>query len=221
MKTPNTELYIPHIDSPVMKAVGAFIFAWGIVERELDTAFPVLFHANPTLASCIYANLGTKAKIDMLLSAVDMQRGKLNRLAEEAQKLLAEISTLSDRARTTLAHGQPLVFGGAPLAPRWEMVRLVARASHKIVIHPRNARYWETQSNIALRLAQRWRKKTAKIHVKVGHLMAAELETLCKTQIQVSAPSPARRRKHHSPRRHVFAGRPASLAKWPRTDLVD
>lgn len=215
-RTPDAQLHVPRIKSDVLQSVGSFIFAWGIVERELDTAFAVLFHTDPTLASCLYANLGTKAKIDMLQSAIDMQRAALERLAEESQSILSEISTLSDRARTTLAHGQPLVLGGSPIVPRWEIIRHVARTQHKIVIHPRNARYWETQAKIALRLAGIWRKKVAKIHVKIGHLTGSELEALCKTRIQVSAPSPIRPRKHLPPRKHVFAGRPASLSKWPR-----
>jgi hypothetical protein len=218
MENLDDDLHIPKIESSLLEAVGAFIFSWGIVERELDTAFPVLFHTDPTLASCVYANLGTRAKIDMLLSAIDMMSSKLGKgLTESAQSTLGLISVLSDKARNTLAHGQPLFLGETAKDARWEIARQAARNSHRIVVHPRNPRYWDTQSKIALRLAQRWRTCTAKIYRKIGHLTLAELEAICKTQIRVSQPSLSRPRKNLPPRKHLFAGRQASVAKWPRS----
>lgn len=212
------KLNIPAISDRLITAVGSFMFAWGIIERELDTAFPVLFHTDPTLASCLYANLGTKAKIDMLLSAVDMVSIQLGeRLTASAQSTLGQISALSDKARTTLAHGQPMFFGEVAKASRWEIARHIARASHKIVIHPRNSRYWAAQAKIALRLAQRWRTCVAKVHGKMGHLTLDDLETICRTRIQESLPAPARRHRRLPLKKHVFAGLSATVAKWPRT----
>ena len=42
--------------------IGEFFVAWSVLEGEMDVAFHVLFRIDPNLASCIYANLGTKRK---------------------------------------------------------------------------------------------------------------------------------------------------------------
>jgi hypothetical protein len=57
------EYEYPHVSRALARSIGEFVVAWGILERELDLAFPILLKTDPTLASCISANLGTKAKL--------------------------------------------------------------------------------------------------------------------------------------------------------------
>jgi hypothetical protein len=213
------KLSLPTMHGKTTENIGCFIVAWGILERELDVAFPVLFRTDATLAICLYANLGTKAKLDIIASAVTMLSTQLGKqLTETAHVTLRRISDLSDKARNTIAHGQ-LKYFRDEVSGRysWELVRHVARKSPAIVIHPGNSRYWGTQEAIALRLAQRWRTCVAKMHGKLGHLGLDDLERICLAQIRETEPSRARPHKRQPLKKGGLVGRQTKLSKWPRT----
>jgi len=103
----DSTLHFVDPDSTLGFAIGKFIVAWGDVEQQLDIGFHVLFHTDPTLAVCLYANLGTKAKIDILQSALALQEQPIGEgRTYRARKVLQNIAALSDEARLTTAHGQ-------------------------------------------------------------------------------------------------------------------
>ena len=86
--------------------MGRFIIAWGVLERQLDAAICVLFRIDPTLGLCVTANLGSKAKVDMLLSAIYMYAEALDEdEVDEAHALLRQVANLAGQFRNSLAHG--------------------------------------------------------------------------------------------------------------------
>jgi hypothetical protein len=89
-------------DSKLGYAIGTFIVAWGDLEQQLDIGFHVLFHTDPTLALCMYANLGTKAKIEILQSAIALQEKAIGKgRSSRARRVLQRVAELSDQARLT------------------------------------------------------------------------------------------------------------------------
>jgi hypothetical protein len=190
------------------------------LERELDVAFPVLFRTDPTLAMCLYANLNTRGKIDIITSAVTMMSGVLKpRLTHTAYSILTRVQNLGDKARNTIAHGQLKLFQDQDTGKEtWELVRHAARKNAAVIIHPGNARYWGTQERIALRLAQRWRTCVANFHRKLAPLTLADLERVCLAQLRESEPSYARPHKRPPPKKGGLGDRQTKLAKWPRSD---
>lgn len=212
------ELDHPGAADPIKRAVGDFIISWGILERELDTAFPVIFHTDPTLACCIYANLGTKAKLDMLSSAVSMHEKVLGRsFVRSCHKILSRISDLSDRARNTLAHGQVHPFVDELTGKFvYELIRHVARKSHAMVVHPGTSKYWKRQDRMVVSLARAWRKKTARIHRKTKSLTAQELDEICVTHLREHEPIYLRRRQRLTQPKGALKDRRAKRAPWPR-----
>lgn len=215
----DTILPLPGIHRKTTENIGAFIIAWGILERELDNAFHVLFHTDATLAVCLYANLGTKAKVDTLQSAITMQAVPLGKsLVKATHQILRQIGELSDTARNTIAHGQLKYFRDEETGKyTWELVRHNARKSAAIIIHPGNFRFWLSQKKRALALAQRWRRSVQRMHNKLVRLNMADLEKICLAQLRESEPSRLHRRKRPPPKKANSRDRQTKLAKWPRT----
>ena len=128
------EILEHHIDYPKINAknrrsLGAFIIAWGVLEGELDTCFISLFRVNPTLCGCVTANLGTKAKLDILSSALSMLEEPLGSdLVTAGHKIVEDTRYYSAMARNTLAHGQPSFFAAHKEdAKEWVILRYSAR----------------------------------------------------------------------------------------------
>jgi hypothetical protein len=199
--------------------IGRFMMVWNVLERELDGSFHTLFHTDPTLAMCLYANLQAKQKIDILSSAVTMSSEALGkRLTTTAHAILRRASVLSSEARNTVAHGQLRAFRETEDdRPTWQLVRHFGRKKATIVIHPGQSQHWAQQGKTTLLLAQRWRTCAAKMHLRLDHLSSDDLEEVCLTQIQSSKPSRIRRRRHPPPRKGGSVDRQARLARWPRT----
>lgn len=212
------ELPYPGTNSKLARNIGLFMAAWGVLERELDNMMPVIFHTDPTLACCIYANLGTKAKLDMLASAITMHEEVLGpRLTKRAHSTIEEIRDLSERARNTIAHGQVTMFyKEKPGKIAWELVRQVARKSHAMVIYPGNALHWGRQEKKTLKLAQKWRIIVRDVYLKTGHMTLADLDRVCGTQTKVGETRHPKRRSRPPQSRGGWHGRQASRGKWPR-----
>jgi len=203
-------------DDKLAQNIGLFMAAWGVLERELDNTFAVVFHTDPTLACCIYANLGTKVKLDVLASAISMHASVIKPdFLKRVHSLLDEISDLSNSARNTIAHGQVQLFSIGPSKVQWELVRQVARKSHAMVIYPGNARHWGNQEKKALKLAQKWRVVVHDLYKKVGHLTLRELDEICTTQIKVGETRHPKRRGRPLRSRSSWHGRPVKRASWP------
>lgn len=99
--------YAPR-NKPVEAAMGHFIMTWAVLEGQLDCALAVFFDSELELMACITSNMGTKAKIDSLRSAISMHESALpQNLCKRADKLLLEIGNLASDWRNLVAHGFP------------------------------------------------------------------------------------------------------------------
>lgn len=208
----------PSTSEKLERNIGSFFIAWGVLERELDTAFPVLFHTDPTLACCLYANLGTRAKLDTLKSAISMLASALGgNLITRAHGILNVVGDLNDVARNTLAHGQVQpFFDESTSVLGWELVRQVARKSHKMVIHPGSPRYWGRRKREVVAIATRWRKCVAAIYRKMKALTLDDLDEICTTRLEEFAQEPLRPRKSQLQSKPQSPDRRAKRARWPR-----
>ena len=169
----------PSNDEKLERALGRFALAWGVLERELDLAFPVLFRTDPTLACCIYANLGTKAKLDIIGSAISMLKPLLKDSVEKrANELIAQIRDLSGKARNALAHGQPCTFTFADETV-WVLTRLAARNSLDVALHPMTTRHWQAHTSETLRCARQWHNVVNKILAALCKVSSDEIEQIC------------------------------------------
>jgi hypothetical protein len=160
-------------------AMGELMFAWGILERELDLGIAALFGVNPTLATCITANLGTRSKVDMLRSGVSMLKACLGEtLTDEALSTLGEIEKLTGAARTPVAHGQPLVFddedGGG-----WYWVRAQARTAAKLTVYNEPEKHWHYQGVLVMMYAESWGGLVGRIHATNKKLTPTEIDDAC------------------------------------------
>jgi hypothetical protein len=108
------QMEYPSTNQKLEQNIGGFFVAWGVLEREFDTAYPVSFHTNPTLAACLYANLATKAKLDSLKSAVSMLAEALGpRLTSRAHAFLDQAGDCPPRDRRSSRRrlGQKFITG--------------------------------------------------------------------------------------------------------------
>lgn len=161
------------------KSMGELMFAWGILERELDLGFAALFNINPTLATCITANLGTMAKVDMLRAGLSMLKPCLgDELVDEGVYCLKEIGKLTGAARTPVAHGQPLVFGDAD-GSGWHWVRYRARSDATISVYDTPESHWRYHSVLAMLHAESWAELVGKIYERIRSLTAQQIDDAC------------------------------------------
>jgi hypothetical protein len=210
-------LYYVDPDSQLGYSLGQFIVAWGNLEHQLDIGFHVLFHTDATLAMCLYANLGTKAKIDILQSAITMQEEPIGvGRAARARQVLQRIAGLSDQARLPTAHGQVQAYRIEEKGKDWILVRQIARSKPKITVHPSTSRHWKAQANQARKLAAWWRQYVAEIHSRIGHLTLSDLEKICAVDTQDVRSKRTDRRKHPLRRKRALEDLQVTLPKWPR-----
>jgi len=209
---------VPDEEPELEQALGQFILSWGVLERELDHSFAIVFRVNATLAACIYANLGTKAKVDMLTSAISMLAPLLGeRLTTRSHNLLGTVSDWSN-VRNTLAHGQPIQFPtDVPVRDKsagWVLTRQSARLRYDVVWHIVNPRRWRLRSEAVQRLAVDWRAATLKLYQRLYEVSDDELDAVCGFDIRVDLRDPRRRRtrrtqsKGSSPVRSAKRGKP-------------
>jgi hypothetical protein len=175
------------------RSMGEFMFAWSILERELDLGVAAIFRVNPTLSTCITANLGTRTKIDMLRSGLSMLKPCLgDALVEEAIDTLSEIAKLTGAARTPVAHGQPIVFddedGGG-----WFWVRQQARVTAKMSVYDKPEEHWRYQGAVIMLYAEGWSKLVSTIYITIKDLMPQQIDDACEINPTVIA-NPFRRK---------------------------
>jgi len=179
--------------------MGAFIVAWGVLEGEIDWAITNIYRLNPTLSLCICANLGTKAKLDILSSGVSMLSGRLGlQITRNFHSIIGKIRDHSGNARNVLAHSQPSIgeyedeIEGIILG--WELTRQVARKELTVTVHPVDARYWRGLTKKTKALAQRLRNWTYKAKAKLSNL--SDFEFRISTSFQTRyAPAGRKRRR--------------------------
>jgi hypothetical protein len=156
------EPLFPPPNEKVEAAVGRFIITCGVLESWLDTGVETLFFIDPHLSDCITANLGTKAKIDMLKSGIGMHEDLLEPgTIKAARDALTLAGTLSGRYRNTLAHGQPTIVVEEPgvlerPSGPWHWARTTAREYLESIGGPMTAKAWHSASNEVVGVVQQW-----------------------------------------------------------------
>jgi len=191
------------ISSALKHQIGEFFVAWSRLESELEVAFHVLFRIDPNLASCIYANLGTQTKIDILTSSVDALWNALgkNRVVR-LQSILAKVRVLNDRGRNTLAHGYHFsVPDDKTKKYSPSIVRAVARKQITLVIHPGDVKYWRRATRAVDLSASSLRKALIDIHKQLKKFSDDQLWEATGVQSRVAEPIVLRRRKRQPPKK--------------------
>jgi hypothetical protein len=195
------------------KAMGQFIIAWGRLEAELDLSFPVLFRVDSTLACCIYANLGTKAKLDIIGPALHMLRKAFDeKLYNELAKYIGTIRDLSGNARNVIAHGQPITWDIGSDQP-WEIVRSSARTAHEFVFYPSDPAFWRKKAREVVKLARAWRKAMAAVHLELYKLTGEDFELICYSASRDARPKRPNRRSRPRQSKSGSSGRRTKRAQ--------
>ena len=140
---------------PVMEeSIGRFILVWGVLEQQLDSGLSAILCIDATLALTISANLGTKAKVDILHSAISMSRDLVDEpLRERAHTALNVISNLSGRHRNALAHGQAL---HNPEEKGWRWHRVSARKELDVTLFSAPATRWVRAATEVRKATREW-----------------------------------------------------------------
>ena len=171
----------PKISAKNRRSLGDFIIAWGVLESELDTCFISLFRVNPTLCGCITANLGTKAKLDILSSALSMLEEPLGSdLVTAGHEIIEDTRYYSAMARNTLAHGQPYFFAEHEEdAKEWVILRYSARKKLNASTYPMTSDHWDYIAKEIKNLAAHWRDMSVTIHEKLSPLNPEDFNRVC------------------------------------------
>lgn len=190
-------VHFPRIDKHTERQIGRFITTWNVLERELNNAFPVIFRVDPTLCGCIYANLGTQAKLDILQSGIDSLTTALgSRLTRSSLKLLDHIRELNTKARNTVAHGIfERVVDPKDLRPEWHLIRTIARRQHSWVFHPSSAKHWRRITNAVESATRLWRRKTRALHEQLKFYSEEDIAAIVRLHGRDAEPIVLRRRK--------------------------
>jgi hypothetical protein len=176
------DFHVPLRHAKIERSIGRFIIAWGTLERELDLAFPVLLRIDPTLALCLTANLGTKAKLDILSSVITTTEEILPaKIIAKVRALISQIRNLSGSARNTVAHAQPWIFGYPDDAGshEWLFTRLAAREELDVAVYPTTPKYWEALAVTVLKHARNWHNHVADIQAALTKISDADFNYAC------------------------------------------
>jgi hypothetical protein len=148
---PDWALHPLEIDDEESRNIGGFIIQWGNVEYQLNNLVPILFRIDPTLATCITANLGTKAKVEMLQSALTMISPVLPaERVTDLHETLEMTLEFSSRYRNMLAHGGPFFeVNEEAKETTWRWARYAARKQVSIIFpnHGGNSKMPESDSD--------------------------------------------------------------------------
>lgn len=167
---------IPKVSNQMERQIGAFFVAWAVLENELDLAYPVFFRVDPTLAISLYANIGTQAKIDAIMSVVsacEMFIGE--REVKSARTILERVRELNDRARNTLAHMRLAKISEGSKNPSWKIVRYAARRQQSWAFHPNEVKHWRRLTKAVITVARAWHRKMRRLHEKLKKFSEAEI----------------------------------------------
>lgn len=212
------DLNYPKVSKHLERQIGAFFIAWGLMERELDVSFNVLFRVDPTLSSCITANVGTKAKIDILASAVGGLSLFLgSRLTKSSHAVLERVRALSEKARNTLAHAQMEYLKDTQTQkPGWRLVRNVARKQYSMVTHPTTAEHWRRMTKAVYAAVKAWRAKLNACYRILRVVSEDQLSAKTLMQMKDAEPVFLRRRKNQLPKKSGLQVRQSKQEKRSR-----
>jgi hypothetical protein len=218
MGRPVREFYYP-LPNRMEPVIGRFFLMWGTLEAELDCTFAVLFQTHPTLAICLYANLGTRAKLDIISSTINMLAPVLPKdTVSDAKKMIGEIRNLNGTARNALAHGQPWIFdcgedceechgqnGG-----HWWLTRLSAREALDVAVYPADVKHWKTLTAAVIRCAAKWGNYVTEMHEALKRVSPERLDEVCTFQWRGIESAYRARRRRPRPKTPGSSGRLAN-----------
>lgn len=173
------------LDTKTAQHIGEFFVVWGRVELELDSLFPILFRIDPTQSLCLTANLGTKAKIDSLRSALAMISSVLEpELVKELDDSLKITQELADKYRNFLAHGQPQQFRGEEFG-EWVWTKWTARKELSAKLAPEDfGDHWRIAGAIAWMIAEGMHQNGMKAHLVLSKIGKRAWSQLCTVPAQ-------------------------------------
>jgi hypothetical protein len=197
------------------RAIGRFMIAWGVLEREIDKLFPILFRTDATLAICLYANLGTKAKLDILSSATNMLARLLGeQIVGEITLCIRETRNLSGIARNTLAHGQLWPSASESGEPEGlELIRIASRDSLDVANYPATARHWETLAAKVMELAKAWASADVGAYRALKGVADSQIDEVCVYSQREIEPAYSSRPRHPRPKTPASKGRSPKRAQ--------
>lgn len=168
----------PPSDENLEAAMGRFIIVWGVLECQLDAAICILFGIDATLGLCITANLGSKAKVEMLQSAVSMCAEAFNEDEfNEAHTLLCQIANLAGQFRNSLAHGQPTLWDDKG-ETAWKWTRVSARQMLDVSTFPMLAERWDHAEREVKETTAKWCHVYQTMWHKLDAMSPDELDAL-------------------------------------------
>lgn len=189
-----------HVPRSMAQNIGDFFIAWGILESEIDRGFSILFCTDPTLAACIYANLSTKAKLDIIASATTMLTPALGKeLADEIHECIELAREHLINVRNQLAHSQPYIFGEGENV-RWELTKAVARKKLKLKIFPPESDHWRIEASLIYIISDGFHASWIKVQPVMGALSRADLDRICEFDSQEIPSKSLPRRKPRPPK---------------------
>jgi hypothetical protein len=155
----------PPRHSVMEESMGRFLLVWSILEIQLDSGIAALLCIDSTLGLTITANLGTKAKLDILHSIISMS-GKLldTALCDRGHTCLDKIADLSGRHRNTLAHGSVIRAQDG-----WRWHRMSARKSLDVKYYYAPATRWKKAATEVRKATRDW----CRIYQEMWHILAA------------------------------------------------
>lgn len=195
-KIPKYNPIFPPEDPEVSMELGQFMLRWGTLEQQLDSSISGLLGIDPTLGLCIAANLGTKAKLDILNSLIGMYADALEeKLVIDARHILTRISDLSSLYRNTVAHGQPTNF---PYLDRdnWILGRYSARKTVSLSVYELSPKKWATVTKSVMYSTRRWCSAFQKICRIISNLTPDELDELYSFQAKLAQPKISSHPRH-------------------------
>lgn len=98
----------PQPNPEIEAALGRFLIAWAIVEQQLDFTIHEITRLDWDLSHAIAANLGTKAKLDMIQALTHCMKEVLSpATVSEVDQVAAATGNATSEIRNFLIHGQP------------------------------------------------------------------------------------------------------------------
>lgn len=143
------------------------------------------FDVNLTLLACLCSNIGTRAKIDALRSAISMHAPALPKgLCKRADKILLEIAALSSEWRNTLAHGFPADIEFEKGTFEWHWARQSARRQLDFSILEMDPAHWRDATKQVKSAGKKWCSAYQAIWHKLAKLTPAERDKLYSPEIR-------------------------------------
>jgi len=177
------EPYFTHVTKKLAESIGQFMVAWGRLESELDSLTPIVFRTDPTHATCITANLGSKAKVDMLRSGINMIAALLPPdLVEELNDSLVLVGELSGTYRNLLAHGQPWAVSEGGEKTYWQWVRVSARKEVNVISPDINEDFWRIATVSTYEVIHSLRSCAGRLYEVTRDISAEDWADACSIQ---------------------------------------